>query len=324
MIYKKYRNEERQYPLPLRMRHGTKALDTLDDFYYLYLITDYYSYLIYRVLRNKVGATGKDFIELSRKINAKRLYFITKHNLLWVGSDEEADLLIVAWEAPWCVDKSIWPRELKTERHVGPDHLYREDAEYEELEVTNKYKAIVQEYMGPVEAECIKVEGAHSCVPWMRGSYTTLWGEADILVVCQLCGREYCEKVFYPKDWWPKLEKDYKNYICSNRYVSHDNHFAVCGGPCAQLVESLGTIKFAKRKYRDFIFLAVYLGVIEHADCNKNVRRAAEDFVRYARPIFERKYRYNQGQDDSQAIGQYYQIGSSGSGTQEAHHGIAR
>jgi hypothetical protein len=135
---------------------------------------------------------------------------------------------------------------------------------------------------------------------------------------CPLCGTKYTP-VLVPQGYrWRKRDEEFcypglgkYQFRCGNisprdkgfRYWAED----VCDSVGCRSLASY----FVDRKWRNknTVLQRILIEVINHANSNQNVRRAAKDFVRYARPVFEGRDHSAGCQSGSQDIRQYLEIG---------------
>lgn len=300
--YKAMEKRLRDYPLSLKLRFKVHVLDAMDEYQYVCLLHNYCSYVKYRLLRKAEVITKELDIQIDSKIELKYLYMLHKSSRSFRGSYLNTGEVGVFWE---CGKEHIPEDWWRLRGKTYPVWDIKGAAEvqwYDYNVVEDKYKlnTLIESY-SPVELELIKTEGPHSVVPW----FDECCGD---IKTCALCQRKYGGSMYWPNGYYAKTKTEYEVFMhmsWSNNTRVHN--ITVCNGPCADLVTALAPIKHI-RKYEKFPLLAIFLGVINHANYNPHIRRLAEDFVRYARSFLEPRSDGSRCQSDSQVSGQRIEI----------------
>ena len=256
------------YPIPLKLRHGIEALNSLSDHEYRNMLMDYLEEVVYRSHRGKTKLKGSALFRTADKVKEKYMKPIRERykELCWLIKPH-SDIRFWSFEKSYGFKwKPVAASYLKC--YVPEKHL-----QYKRSWNTAK--------KGPIEAELIPIAGPYSLAPWLVTAYKSHFKK------CPLCGRVFSAKSYRKAGWYPQT-KEHSVSEDLNWYYSRRFSISVCDGPCGDLMYLLDntTLKL-KHISHPFLPIPVFLGVIDYANYNPYFRRTAENFVRYARSFLE-------------------------------------
>lgn len=294
VCYKKLQHKLREYPLPLKLRFGEYSLDQLTGYEYTQVLKNYCDYLVYRLLRGLTRVNRERHIALQEKVIERKQFMLLQVYRSAIYSEIEDKETGVFWlQGDSCIYESMWRiygKEYPAWDLVGSKYT----AFFDYNIVEDEWKEeMLENTDSPLERELITVDGPYSLTPWFPNEevpYGFIPGGYKLIAQCALCGRHFSVFSYWPQGYYPKTRAEYDRYKSLNTWnrgsIPKAYDLVTCGGPCTDIVAKLRIAKLQK-KYKNFPLLWIFLGVINYANYNPDLRRTAENFVRYARSFLE-------------------------------------